>query len=295
MTLQMESGTILKAIPNSSGTYAILKIVSVTNVNVIGGTLQGERHQHLADGDYTSFSGNQWGMGIHIAKSSNVLIDGVTATQCWGDGFYIAGALLGGAPAPSTNITIQNVVADDNRRQGLSIENVDGLLVQNSIFKNTNGQSPFSGIDIEPYADYQNVTNVIIKNNQIYGNQGCGIEASFYVGSATQRTITIEANDIHDNRSILSGLYLSGLKPGVTVKNNNIHDNQVTSGISLNNSSTQAMITGNTVINNLHNSVIINTNSTQNTITGNTFTGNGTNAILDNVGGNVISPNTVGQ
>ncbi|MDD5322269.1 MAG: right-handed parallel beta-helix repeat-containing protein [Methylococcales bacterium] len=190
MTFKMDSGAVLKAIPNASSTYAILKIISATNVNVVGGMLQGERHQHLAAGNFVS-NNLQWGMGIWIAASSNVYIEGVTATQCWGDGFY-----QGGSPSQSSNINFYSVVADDNRRQGLSIENVNGLVVRDSVFKNTNGQWPMAGIDIEPYAAGQVVTNVKILNNNINHNYR-GIT---HDGSGTNITnILIDGNTITDN------------------------------------------------------------------------------------------------
>ena len=42
------------------------------------------------------------------------------------------------------------VTADNNRRQGLSIVEADGVLVTDSIFSNTHGTRPSAGIDLEP-------------------------------------------------------------------------------------------------------------------------------------------------
>ena len=57
MTLRLADGATLKAIPNNQKKYSILTISGVSNVAVIGGTLEGERDQHKGNG-------GEWGMGI---------------------------------------------------------------------------------------------------------------------------------------------------------------------------------------------------------------------------------------
>ena len=59
MTLRLADGATLKAIPNNQKKYSILTISGVSNVAVIGGTLEGERDQHKGNG-------GEWGMGIKI-------------------------------------------------------------------------------------------------------------------------------------------------------------------------------------------------------------------------------------
>jgi polygalacturonase len=46
MTLKLDKGAILKAIPNDSRKYAVLSISDVSNVTVMGGTLEGDRTEH---------------------------------------------------------------------------------------------------------------------------------------------------------------------------------------------------------------------------------------------------------
>ena len=130
MTFRMTSAATLRAIPNALEGYYIVKIEGQTDVNMVGGTVQGERYAHTGPGgpDAGNEAG-EWGMGVTIAASKNVYIEGVTAKECWGDGFYQAGY-----PGPSYNIHLCSVVADHNRRQGLSIENVDGMVVRDSVF-----------------------------------------------------------------------------------------------------------------------------------------------------------------
>ncbi len=160
VTLKVANAAVVKAIPNDSEHYSVLRIANVSNVAVIGGTLEGDRNQHLGkDGE--------WGMGIWIGEGAeHVTISGVTALKMWGDGFYIQDA---------NDVRLCSVVAENNRRQGLSIIQVDGLEIRNSTFKNTHGTRPSAGIDIEPDNDEQHVANVRIHDSKFLDNAGAGI------------------------------------------------------------------------------------------------------------------------
>jgi hypothetical protein len=108
----MADEAVLKAIPNDSKKYSVLRVSNALNIAVIGGTLEGERDQH-------SGKTGEWGMGVWIGEGAeHVTISGVTATKMWGDGFYIQGA---------NDVKLCSVTADNNRRQGLSIIQVNGL------------------------------------------------------------------------------------------------------------------------------------------------------------------------
>lgn len=123
LTFRMSNGAVLKAIPNSAAAYSIIKIENAFNASLIGGTLLGDRDEHLG-------SGGEWGMGVFINSASNISITGMTAQNAWGNRFYVRGA--------SKNITFCSVVANNNRRQGMSIISVNGLVIRDSVFQNTN-------------------------------------------------------------------------------------------------------------------------------------------------------------
>jgi polygalacturonase len=162
-TLKLSPGATLKAIPNGSQSYALLTVADVSDVTIIGGTLEGDRAQH------TSKEG-EWGMGVSILEGSkNVTISGVTSKEMWGDGFYVQGA---------KNVTFCSVVSDHNRRQGLSVIDVDQLEVTNSVFSNTQGTRPSAGIDLEPDSVKQRISNVRIQNSKFLNNKGPGIEVA---------------------------------------------------------------------------------------------------------------------
>lgn len=160
MTLKLSRGATLKAIPTRRSYYAILFIAGVSNVAVVGGTLEGEREGHLG-------RSGEWGMGIRIDRGAHhITVSEVTAKKMWGDGFYVEGA---------RDVRFCSVTAEDNRRQGLSIIEADGVLVTSSVFKNTRGTPPASGIDLEPDRAAQRITNVRIENSGFVDNAGAGL------------------------------------------------------------------------------------------------------------------------
>jgi polygalacturonase len=185
MTFKLSVRATLKAIPNSSKRYSVLRISGVSNVTVVGGTLDGEREQHMG-------KSGEWGMGIRMDRGAkNITISGVTARNMWGDGFYVRGA---------KNVTLCGVTADYNRRQGLSIVDADGVVVTNSLFKNTRGTRPSAGIDLEPNEE-QAITNVRIQSSKFFDNAGSGIQIAGKRGRVSK--IEITHNEFRGNRPLL--------------------------------------------------------------------------------------------
>ena len=184
MTLIIPYGVVLAAMPNASQHYSILSIGGAQNVTVTGqmvvsravanrippsmpdgqyqggGSLVGERLVTLEPN-----KGGEWGNGINIRNSVNVLIRNVAVKNCWGDGLYVNGG---------NSVIIDSVWADNNRRQGISIIKADGMNVINSIFSNTNGTLPACGMDVEPN-DKDIVKNLTIQSCSFVHNAGSGI------------------------------------------------------------------------------------------------------------------------
>ena len=227
MTLRMSTETLLKALPNGNTNYSIINITGASNINVINGTLVGERDEHLG-------TSGEWGMGITLRDATNVVIQGVTARNCWGDGFYIRG--------DSKNVKFCSVIAENNRRQGMSIISVDGMIVKNSVFKNTRGTAPQAGIDIEPNEE-DTINNVQIMSSQFIGNKGAGIQLAKIFKHSSIKNVTLDGNTIRDNLS--AGIEIINTADH-KIMNNLVQDNKGF-GIHLNQEAEGNMITGNTV------------------------------------------------
>lgn len=235
MTFRMSSGAVLKAIPNGASNYQMLRIDAASDVYVVGGTLQGERYEH------TGTTG-EWGFCAAVLGASHVVFEGVVARDCWGDGFYIGRSFQN--DTPSQDATFCSVVAEGNRRLGMAIVAVDGVLVQDSVFKNNIGTNPQVGIDIEPN-EGDVIRNVQILRSQILGNGRQGLTIGLYFASSQVENVELDGNAITENA--MGGIAFWG-GANHRIVNNTIVDD--TCGIYLGKGvicSTGNTITGNTI------------------------------------------------
>jgi len=115
----------------------------------------------------------EWRMPLSLQGCSNVKVYGLTLRDSGGDGIIVG---RGGKRAYCKDIHIRDVVCDNNYRQGISVISADGLLVENSVFQNTWGTPPSSGVDIEPDTADERVRDVVFRNCLFKDNYGDGVE-----------------------------------------------------------------------------------------------------------------------
>ena len=165
---------------NDYKAYKIIDINGKEEVAIQGGRILGDVGKHT----YIEGTSSEWGMGVNIIQSKDVTISNMFISKCTGDGIYISGGnepSVGFYDKASKNITIRNVISDDNRRQGLSIIHVDGLVVRDCSFINTGRTefiAPGAGIDIEPNVSNgcnMSVRNVIVNDCNIKNNAGMAV------------------------------------------------------------------------------------------------------------------------
>ena len=164
------AGTI-QLLPNAFGNYDIIQILNAHNVTVDGGTIIGDKVDH------TGTTG-EWGMGIDIDHSKNVVVSNIVIKDCWGDSVYIGSSENG----VSENIKIENFNLSGSRRQGISVINVKNLTIVNGFISDINGTLPMCCIDLEPNRDTDIIENVVIKNVTC-DNSRLGI-VSYYRGTS---------------------------------------------------------------------------------------------------------------
>lgn len=161
--IRLSDQAILKALASDQGYTAVLRLNNVSDVHISGGQIVGERYSHTGET-------GEWGMGIHVIKGSHTIsIRDIKISDCWGDGIF-----LGDSPTVR-DVFIADVVCDNNRRQGLSITDANGVMVRDSVFTNTNGTLPEAGIDIEPDLD-QTSQNIQLINVDCLNNKGSGLD-----------------------------------------------------------------------------------------------------------------------
>lgn len=184
--LEMAADAQLTALPNGRKRYHVVKVWRANDVQIVGGRIVGDRDNHQG-------SEGEWGYGINISASNRVTVDGTHLSDCWGDGMWIGALGKGAALELSTDITVRNIVSSNNRRQGLSIGPCRHVRILDSIFSNTHGTKPESGIDLEPQG--QGLTrDVLIQGCTITGNNGCGVEVHLNVSGLVIRQCTIRDN-----------------------------------------------------------------------------------------------------
>lgn len=169
-TWQIKENCTLRVQPNGNDGYVMIAIEEVDNVIVKGGgTLIGDRYTHNYNSGIGSFA-HAWGFMIEVKASHNVLIDGLTIKESLADAFKVAGrehrnpdGSLKATGRESYNVTFQNSIVDDCRRNGISLTDGTNLFVAyNEIMNNgsgtadtdtisSNGRSPRCGLDIEPF------------------------------------------------------------------------------------------------------------------------------------------------
>lgn len=207
--LLFQENSLLKMESNSEEFYEVLRVHNVKNVKIINPNIIGDREIHKG-------TTGEWGMGIAIRSSENVKIYNPFIEKCWGDGIYIGQIWkkeINGKTkilSESKNIDIYNACVNFNRRNGLSIVAVDQLNVYNSIFANTRGAFPKSGIDIEPGAGL--VNNIYIKDCKTFNNGTKGID--FYLSKLPKNRdprINVKVENFCDSLSPI-GIRISGYK-----------------------------------------------------------------------------------
>lgn len=154
------NGATIKVIPNAlqiyTGIYMGGSNSRLENVNLVG-----ERNEHTG-------TGGEWGHGLSIGGAAN----GVVVRDCrikdfWGDGIYVSNC---------ENVLIDNVIVDNSRRNGISVIAAKNFKCVDSLFSNTNGTAPQSGIAIEANNNTETVENVeFVRCRSVNSASGTGI------------------------------------------------------------------------------------------------------------------------
>lgn len=184
--LKMDPTAQLVAIPNNQTRSYVVKAWHVNNVEIVGGSIVGERARHIG-------SSGEWGMGLDIRASSKVYAHDLKVSNCWGDGIYIGATGSAGHAVRATDITLNHVTSTGNRRQGLSFGPVQRVYVVNSAFVNTSGTAPQAGIDIEPSTQGSS-SDIRIEASTMQGNAGNGMELHAHVSGLVVNASTIKGN-----------------------------------------------------------------------------------------------------
>lgn len=154
------NGATIKIKPVTGEYYHVIDVRGSTTISNL--TIIGERDDHIG-------TSGEWGHGISISKCDRVHIENVTVKNCWGDGIYLGSDNTETHETGCNNVTINNCLIDNNRRNGISIIDCDNFIIDGCTISNTHGTNPQIGINIERNSDNQ-ITSGIIKNTTFIDN-----------------------------------------------------------------------------------------------------------------------------
>lgn len=234
MHLHLAPDAKLLAKRNSAERAYVLMAYKVSDVEISGGQIIGDRDTHLG-------TIGEWGHAIMVRGCQRVTIRDIHLSKCWGDGVSIAGAMVLNAPTiPSDDVVIANIVSTNNRRQGLTIGCVRNIKVYDSEFSNSNGILPACGIDIEPDVP-STCSTVHIENCLVNGNQGNGIQVYKRVSGVTIKRCTVNYN---------GGYGILTIEPGGGYIAQNKFEHNYLMGVMLRSATRSYQVSGNVFRNN---------------------------------------------
>lgn len=198
--------------PNALWGYRIIEIKEVKDVTIKGsGTIVGDKDNHTMN-TTKGHTSNEWCYGIHIGDSQNVTIEGINIRKCTGDCIDINSTPA--YEALINNYVLRNFTCYDSRRQGLSIELCDTVLVENFKIDTVAGTAPESGINIEP--GWYHGRNITIRNGVITNTKSISIQL---FGNSTYNEVDL-SNIVIDNVSCSKGISVTKASY-VTIRNIN--------------------------------------------------------------------------
>lgn len=152
----------------------------------------------------------------HLINSASDTIIGLTVRnlilkKAGGDGM-----LLGDYAKGVNNLLVEDVIFEDNRRQGISMAHVRNGVVRNCIFRNTRGTWPMSGIDLETHNNDEMLENILIDNCLFEDNKGAGIQINLWgTREVLEDNLTININNCTFKHNELAGVRIAWIPPGV--------------------------------------------------------------------------------
>lgn len=201
--LFMDKGAAIRLRPQSSGSYQAVLLQGVVDVRIFGGRIEGDRDTHLG-------AGGEWGMCLKLIDVENVYIESVALKACWGDGLY-----LGVKKYQSRMVWIEGVLADGNRRNGITVVAGENVVVSNSVSVRNSGAAPEAGLDIEPNRAGDVLRGVRVLNLQTRENGGPGLQVGLGKLNEGSSAFQIELDGHRDVGSATGVLLSNGSAKGL--------------------------------------------------------------------------------
>jgi hypothetical protein len=208
-----EAGVVVQAKPGTflDNTRPMFRALSLDNIQLIG--LGSGKDMATIKMNKEEYKTSEFGHILGFNGVKDFVIKGLKLTGAGGDGIHISGAAYEtakpGLRSYSENGLIENIISDNNRRQGISIDSAKNLTVRNSKFINTKGTPPSAGIDLEPTWSFESLQNIKIQNVEVRDNDGTGIQLALGNLNNQSEPVSIDIDGAIIDNSNLSGITIA--------------------------------------------------------------------------------------
>ena len=111
---------------------------------------------------------------VKLQAGHHLRVENMHLLNSGGDGLCI---FQSGTKFPE-HVVLRKLNCDGNHRQGISIINGRHILIEECKLSNTDGTMPMAGIDIETNHSNEPTADIVVRNCEIVGNTGAGIQVS---------------------------------------------------------------------------------------------------------------------
>lgn len=151
---------------NSNSTSATLDNIHIHDMTIYGRVESGAFNEHIHL--------------LHLSGVRNLLVERVELKGFQGDGLYLGSGEDGASERHNYNATVRDCIVDGinkDNRNGISILDVDKMLIENTVIRNVSRSTMPGGLDIEPNNNAFHVLKDITVRNVLFENVGGNLGA----------------------------------------------------------------------------------------------------------------------
>jgi Right handed beta helix region len=247
-----EAGVVVQAKPGTflDNTRPMFRALSLDNIQLIG--LGSGENMATIKMNKEEYKASEFGHIFGFNGVKDFVVKGLKLTGAGGDGIHISGAAYEtakpGLRSYSENGLIENIISDNNRRQGISIDSAKNLTVRNSKFINTKGTPPSAGIDLEPTWSFESLQNIKIQNVEVRDNDGTGIQLALGNLNNQSEPVSIDIDGAIIDNSNLSGITIGASSTSGNT-NNNLSNAPINGTVNIRNTQISRTLGNSTVFN----------------------------------------------
>lgn len=133
--------------------------------------------------DPAQYAKAEWRHVLCLKSCANVNVSYLRLADSGGDGIYLGVSQRG---VPCSDVTIREVICDNNYRQGISVISARNLLIEKCVLEDTGGTNPMAGIDFEPNHESEELVNCVMRGCASLNNKGDAY--TFYLPNLTEKS-----------------------------------------------------------------------------------------------------------